>query len=292
MNTDSTDGAVDRSRPASADADAGADAAPQIRDGVPTTCLVCTVRGDWGHFRRIDRTVTKQTYRLPPRTTVAGLLAAIVGVGRDQYYDVFGPDVSALGLEVLGDLRTVTHPSLGLGTNPDETFDSAGGTGQKTVKVRFPDSTTNRQIHSYEYVVNPAYRLYIAVEDAEFYSALKRHLTDGTSHYPPSLGLSELIATVETPDEPEAVEQNVTAVENTDETLLVDSAIPDGVETVVPREGLSHYVERLPAFMESDDSGRRTTGFVDCAFTDDGALESTGRDLPIGEVNGRTVVFY
>lgn len=288
MNTDSTDVAVDRSRSEGDEADS----APQIEDGVPTACLVCTVRGDWAHFRRIDRTVTKQTYRIPPRTTIMGLLAAIVGVGRDQYYDVFGPGVSALGIEVLSDLRTVTHPSLGLGTNPDETFDNAGGTGQKTVKVRFPNSTTNRQIHSYEYLVDPAYRLYVAVENAGFYSALKRHLESGTSYYPPSLGLSELIATVDVPDEPGGIEQRVTGIESTDETHQVDSVIPNGVETVVPREGQSHYVERLPAFMEADDSGRRTTGFVDCAFTDDGALESTGRNLPIAEVNGRTVVFY
>lgn len=288
MNTNSTDAAVDTSRQQGDDAEF----APQIEGGVPTACLVCTVRGDWAHFRRIDRTVTKQTYRIPPRTTIMGLLAAIVGVGRDQYYEVFGPEVSALGIEVLSDLRTVTHPSLGLGTNPDETFDSAGGTGRKTVKVRFPDSTTNRQIHSYEYLVDPAYRLYVAVEDAGFYSTLKRHFESGTSYYPPSLGLSELIATVDVPDESGAVEQRVTSVQSADGTYQVDSVIPNGVETVVPREGQAHYVERLPAFMEADDSGRRTTGFVDCAFTDDGPLESTGRDLPIGEVNGRTVVFY
>ena len=263
---------------------------PVVVDGVPDSCLVCTVRGDWAHFRRIDRTVTKQTYRLPPRTTVAGLLAAIVGVGRDEYYDVFDPAASAIGVEVVGDLRTTTQPSLGLGTNPSETFDSAGGSGKKTVKVYFPDSTDNRQIHSYEYVVDPAYRLYVAVEDEEFHAALKHHLERGTSHYPPSLGLSELLATVETPDS--GVEQDVTGVSTDESTVTVESAIPEAVETIVPSPGTPHHVERLPAAMEADGRNRRTTEFADYAFTDDGALEATGDDLALGEVAGRTVAFY
>lgn len=264
---------------------------PNLTNGVPDSCLVCTVRGDWAHFRRIDRTVTKQTYRLPPRTTIAGLLAAIVGVGRDEYYEVFDPAVSAVGVEVVGDLRTVTHPSLGLGTNPSETFDSAGGSGKKTVAVKFPDSTDNRQIHSYEYVVNPAYRLYIAVENEDFHAALKHHLERGTSYYPPSLGLSELLARVETPDS--GVEQEVAAVSASESSVAVDSAIPDAVETILPSPGTPHHVERLPAAMESDGRNRRTTEFVDYAFTADAEpLESTGKDIALGEVNGRTLAFY
>ena len=264
---------------------------PVVVDGVPDSCLVCTVRGDWAHFRRIDRTVTKQTYRLPPRTTVAGLLAAIVGVGRDEYYEVFDPAVSAVGVEVVGDLRTTTQPSLGLGTNPDETFDSAGGSGRKTVKVNFPDSTDNRQIHSYEYVVDPAYRIYVAVEDADFHAALEHHLERGTSYYPPSLGLSELLARVETPES--GVEQEVTSISADGSRVTVDSAIPDAVETVVPSPGTPHHVERLPAAMEADGRNRRTTEFVDYAFTaDDDPLESTGDGLALGEVDGRTVAFY
>jgi CRISPR-associated protein Cas5h len=264
---------------------------PVVVNGVPDSCLVCTVSGDWGHFRRIDRTVTKQTYRLPPRTTVAGLLAAIVGVGRDEYYEVFDPAVSAIGIEVVGDLRTTTQPSLGLGTNPKETFDSAGKTRGNGISVEFPDSTDNRQIHSYEYVVDPAYRLYVAVEDDDFHAGLKHHLERGTSYYPPSLGLSELLASVETPAS--GIGHEVTAISADDSTVAVDSAIPGAVETVIPSPGTPHHVERLPAAMEADGRGRRTTEFVDYAFSDDDEpLETTGDGLALGEVAGRTVAFY
>ena len=68
---------------------------------LPPRCLSFTVRGDFGHFRRVDGTVVRQTYKLPPRTTVAGLLSAVAGLERDSYYDQFGPDTSAVAISLL-----------------------------------------------------------------------------------------------------------------------------------------------------------------------------------------------
>jgi CRISPR-associated protein Cas5h len=261
--------------------------------GVPSECLSFTIRSDWGHFRRIDRTVTKQTYRIPPRTTVAGILAAITGVHRDGYYDTFAEDVSAIAIQPVGELRTVTEPSLGLGTNPGETMAQAGGTGQKTVKVSYPDSTDNRQIHSYELLVNPAYRLYVAVEDSEFYAALTARLESGTSYYPPSMGLSEHLAWIDYHGRCD-VEPHQT---DSTEPVTLDSALPNGVEETVPQRGVSYAVERVPGFMDADEQGRWTTGYVDYAFT---TTEGTNVDVvpqsvtPArvhGENGPQTVVF-
>lgn len=253
--------------------------------GIPDRCLSLTIRADWGHFRRVDRTVTKQTYRLPPRTTVAGMIAAIVGARRDSYYETFGPDVSAVAIEPLDTIRTVTEPMLGLSTNPDEHFESAGGTGQKTVQVRYPDSTMNRQLHSYELLVDPAYRIDVAVEDRTFYHALANRLDTGTTHYPLSMGLSEYLAWVEFHGE-------YTVDSHGDEIGEVDSAVPAGAGSVVPREGVQTRVERMPSFMEADEHGRRTTGFSDYTFTtsEDG-LEIRSDEIVPARVGDRAVVF-
>lgn len=263
---------------------------PTIEEGVPSKCLSFVIRSDWGHFRRIDRTVTKQTYRIPPRTTVAGLLAAIAGVRRDGYYDIFAPECSALAITPLGSGRTVTQPTLGLGTHPGETMTDAGGTGQKTIKVKYPDSTDNRQIHSYELLVDPAYRIDVAVEDERFYSVLKHRLETGTSYYPPSMGLSEHLASIEpcrdTTNEFEFETQSI----DVNGTISVDSAVPDGVDDVILQPDVRCEVERVPAYMETHDGGRRTTGFVDYAFAD-GPLEVRPKSVIPTEVDDRIVVF-
>ena len=267
------------------------DDAPQVEsptidaEGVPDRCLSLTIRADWGHFRRIDRTVTKQTYRLPPRTTVAGMLAAVVGSPRDSYYETFSSTASAVAIEPVGTIRTVTEPMLGLSTNPDEHFESAGGTGQKTVQVRYPDSTLNRQLHSYELLVDPAYRIDVAVEDESFYRALTDRLDTGTTHYPVSMGLSEYLAWIEFHGE-------FTVEPRDHESVEVDSAVPAGAGSVVPREGVRTHVERMPAFMEADEHGRRTTGFGEYTFTtDENGIEILSDKITPAQVGDRSVVF-
>lgn len=267
------------------------DDAPQVEpptiddEGIPDRCLSLTIRADWGHFRRIDRTVTKQTYRLPPRTTVAGMLAAIVGAPRDSYYETFGAEVSAIAVEPIGTTRTVTEPMLGLSTNPDEHFERRGGTGKKTVQVRYPDSTLNRQLHSYELLVDPAYRIDVAVEDESFYCALADRLDTGTTYYPLSMGLSECLAWIEFHGEFTVEPRNSVTVE-------VDSAVPAGAESVVPREGVRTHVERMPAFMEADEHGRRTTGFGEYTFaTDESEIKIRSDEITPAQVGDRSVVF-
>ncbi|RDZ39614.1 type I-B CRISPR-associated protein Cas5 [Haloferax sp. Atlit-10N] len=267
-----------------------ADDPPTVDDGIPSKCLTFELTGDWGHFRRIDRTVTKQTYRVPPRTTLAGLLAAVVGVGRDGYYDIFADDTSAIAVELLSPPRTVSLPSLGLGTNPNETFSSSGGTGNKTVKVQYPDSTAARQLHSYHYLVEPAYRVSVAVEDPVFYGTLRDRLEEGVAYYPPTLGLSELHAAIGY----EAKQTGEHAVERvaSPDRCTVDSLVPNGVDAVIPDTEQSYAVERVPGTMTADETSRKTTSYVDYAFREDtGQLTVDASKVEVSKVDGRTLAF-
>ncbi|MFC7205206.1 type I-B CRISPR-associated protein Cas5b [Haloferax namakaokahaiae] len=267
-----------------------ADDPPTVDDGIPSKCLTFALTGDWGHFRRIDRTVTKQTYRVPPRTTLAGLLAAVVGVGRDGYYDIFADDTSAIAVELLSPPRTVSLPSLGLGTNPNETFSSSGGTGNKTVKVQYPDSTAARQLHSYHYLVEPAYRVSVAVEDPVFYGTLRDRLEEGVAYYPPTLGLSELHAAIGYEAE-QAGEHAVERVASPDR-CTVDSLVPNGVGAIIPDTEQSYAVERVPGTMTADGTSRKTTSYVDYAFREDtGQLTVDASKVEVVEVGGRTLAF-
>lgn len=244
---------------------------PTISDnGIPTHCAVFRLESDWGHFRRVGHVDSKQTYRIPPRTTLAGLLAAIVGRDYDSYYDVFQRNNSAIAVTLDFEPRTVTQTKLDLGTNPDESFNSAGGTGRRTAKVKYPDSTAHRQLDTYEYLVEPVYTVAVAVEDEAFWTDLSSHLEAGTAVYPPSMGVSELLASV--------TFNGIHHPEHTDTgaTVDVDSVVPNAVDNIVPTGETARY-ERVPAFMEADETGRRTTGYVDYAFTNDPESQLTVR---------------
>ena len=248
---------------------------------VTDRCLSFTVRGPWGHFRRVEGNIVKQTYRIIPRTTIAGLIAAMLGIERDGYYDLFGREVSDIAIQPVQKLRTVNMPMNTLSTASGN-LQSLNGRGKLSVKL--PDPTALRQQHNYEVLVDPAYRIDVALADDQPYQKLRSYLEAGKSHYVPSLGLSEHLADVRYHGEFEITR------DETDEPVAVDSAVPNAVEDVVLDAGTRCQVEESPAFMTTDSGGRTTTDFTAYTYNPD-AEPLTVRNVEPARVDGRTVVF-
>ena len=247
----------------------------------PERCLSFTIRGPWGHFRRIEGNIVKQTYRIIPRTTVAGLLAAVVGIERDGYYDLFAPDESAVAIEPLREIRTINMPMNTLSTASGN-LQSLNAQGK--ISVKLPDPTTLRQQHNYEVLVEPAYRIDISLADEEWYTKLRETLEAGKSHYVPSLGLSEYLAEIEYHGEFDV------DAGSQDGSVAVDSAVPNAVDDVVLDEGTRCQIEESPAFMQADSGGRTTTGFTTYTYNPD-AEPLMVTDIETASFDGRTVVF-
>ncbi|WP_255192061.1 type I-B CRISPR-associated protein Cas5b [Natronobeatus ordinarius] len=247
----------------------------------PERCLSVTVRGPWGHFRRIEGNVVKQTYRIIPRTTVAGLFAAVLGIERDGYYDLFAAGESAVAIQPVSEIRTINMPMNTLST-ADGNLQSLNGRGKLSVKL--PDPTTLRQQHNYEVLVDPAYRIDIWLADNDRYRELRDMLEAGKSHYVPSLGLSEHLAEIEYHGEFD-VEPGPRG-----DSVDVDSAVPDAVEDIVLEPGTRCQVEESPAFMTADAGGRTTAGFTAYTYNPDAGCLKV-KDVEPSRVDGRTVVF-
>lgn len=241
-------------------------------------CLSFTVRGPWAHFRRIDATTEKLTYRVIPRTTVAGLIAAILGKPRDSYYDTFSPDASAIAITPQSGLNTMSVPMLTLPTEEGDIKTAAGVTGKTVVDPE--QISKERKRRTFEYIVNPAYRIDLVLDDGEIFDRLSRMLDEGRSVYTPYLGKSECLAAIEN--------VTTTTVESAESVTLVDSIVPE--EYIVPTPGEPLRMERTPAYMRADESGRRTTGFLSYAYAPGNeGIRVDG--TPAQSVEGRTVCF-
>lgn len=261
------------------------------------SCLSLTVQGPWAHFRRVDGNTVKATYRLPPRTTVAGLLAAIAGYERDGYYDVFDRGASGIAIQPVTPghdasatstapvPRTMNLPVNSL-TTSNEGMKSVNSRGK--VSVRYPDPDVDRQRVNYEVLVDPAYRIDVWLANDDAYDRLRVRLADGRSEYVPSLGLSEYLARVSFHGEFEA------RTVETGGPVAVDSALPNPTG-LVPDSRHPHGTERSPGDMTrtsgaGEFTGRRTTEYLRWAYSRDGtALDAT--DATAHTVDGRTVVF-
>ncbi|UVE52261.1 type I-B CRISPR-associated protein Cas5b (plasmid) [Haloferax larsenii] len=241
-------------------------------------CLSFTVEGPWAHFRRIDATTEKLTYRVIPRTTVAGLLAAILGEPRDSYYDTFAPDASAMAISPVCSLETQSVPMLTLPTKSGD-IKSAEGVSGKTV-IDPEVIATERKRRTFEYVVDAAYRIDLVLEDRETFDRLHDFLASGRSTYTPTLGKSECLANI--------TDVTRSTIEADGNTEAVTSTVPE--EYVVPTPGTPLRLERTPAFMTADEGGRRTTGFSSYAFAP-GDETLTAPGAPVMQVSDRAVCF-
>jgi CRISPR-associated protein Cas5h len=251
----------------------------------PPRCLSLRLSGPWGHFRRVEGNTVKTTYRIIPRTTVAGLLAAVLGIERNGYYHLFGPDSSAIAIKPEAELRTMNLPVNNLTTS---TEGLKGINTRGKVSVYYPDPTMDRQRTNYEVLVDPAYRIDVWLDDDETYERLRTHLAEGRSHYMPSLGLSEYLAEIEYLGEHEVnpVEKNG--------PISTDSAVPDA-DGIIPEAGVSYGTERSPGFItrttaDGAFSGRRTTEYLTYTYNPN-AESVTVTDVDASAVDGRTVVF-
>ncbi|HET7323188.1 MAG TPA: type I-B CRISPR-associated protein Cas5b [Halococcus sp.] len=268
-------------------------------DRSPGRCLSLTVSGPWGHFRRVDGNTVKATYRIPPRTTVAGLLAAIAGYERDGYYETFDRSRSGIAIQPVVTRtarRGITRDSAIRTMNLPENSLTTSNEGMKTVNsrgkvsIRYPKPDADRQRINYEVLVDPAYRFDVWLADETAYDRLHSRLADGRSEYVPSLGLSEFLASVtfhgEFPFTP--------AEDRTDEPVAIDSALPDPKE-IVPAPDRPHGTERSPGDMTrtvraGEFTGRKTTEYLRWAYSRNGdPLHARG--VEAYEVDGRTVVF-
>lgn len=255
--------------------------------GIPNRCISFTVSSTWGHFKRVGRTATKQTYRIPPRTTVAGMLAAIVGAERNSYYDTFQEDNASIAITPISDIRTINIPTTGVGTDPGQDVTTTVRK-RRNYSLTYQNTTGDRQLHAYEVLAEPTYRIDVAVESESFYSDLREHLTAGTSVYPPSLGKSEYLATIKNVQAGNEPSQIASA-----ESHDIDSVAPVSLSGTVPKGNVTYEIERSPAVMERDAGGRRTTKFDDYVYSlrADEPVRVTDQTVNPATVENRVVVF-
>lgn len=247
----------------------------------PPTCLSFTIEAKWGHFREIQGNVVKGTYKIIPRTTLAGLIAAIVGLPRDSYYEYFTHENSRIAIEPTNRLRTMNMAINTLSTNSNAMKTVSGS----SISITLPDSTENRQQHIYETLVNPSYRIDIWLEDDELYDEFRTHLENGTSVYTPSLGLSEHLASITYHGE---FEPTVSSSDNKQHEI--DSVIPRQTTKIIPQSNRSHSIERSPSEMEANETGRIRTGSQTIAYNP-AAEQLTLHDITPVSVDGRQVLF-
>lgn len=141
--------------------------------------LAFDVWGQYGHFRKRYTTTSPLTYSVPPRTAVSGLIGAIIGLDKNEYFNHFTKQNSKISIRLLNPVKKVTLSENLIDTN-------SAGFNMNRIKQR-------TQIRV-ELLKDPKFRIYLCHEDSKLFQKLADYLEDHKSIYTPYLGLSEYLA--------------------------------------------------------------------------------------------------
>ena len=137
--------------------------------------LILKVKGKFAHFRKFYTNSSSLSYSVPPRTTVIGLLAAVLGYERDSYYELFPKDKFNVSVKKDSCIRKVMQSVNYIkATSPKNIFQPKDHT-QIPVEILTGDDGVG-------------YTIYINCADKNLMDELEYRVKDNKYVYSPYLG--------------------------------------------------------------------------------------------------------
>ncbi len=141
---------------------------------------VFDIWGPYGHFRKAYAPLSPVTYPCPTPTAVCGMIGAILGLGKEEYLDRLNCGHFSIGIQML---------------NPVRKFRAA--INLIKAESRSLGDFISTDVHDqipYEFLQDPAFRIYFSHEDVALMDDLCAMLSSGSTAYTPVLGLAGCIA--------------------------------------------------------------------------------------------------
>jgi len=193
--------------------------------------LVFDIWGDYAYFRKGFTATSTLTYPFPSRTTISGLIAAILGYQKDSYYDLFDKDKSKISIRILNPLKKTRLNLNYINTKEGYILSDIKSAGKR---VQVPA----------EFLKDVKYRIYVSLDDNEIMDDLFELLNNHKSIYTPYLGISECLANFK------LVEDDFLNIENkSNENVNIHSVVLQNNKIIIEK-GKKYGIIKSPGFMD------------------------------------------
>lgn len=194
--------------------------------------IVFDIWGDFGHYRKFYTTSSPLTFSVPPRTAISGMIAAIIGLDKEEYLKYFTKDKAYISIKIIKPIKK-SRISYNL-------IDTKSAIDMRLIK--------NRTQVTYEVLKDCGYRIYFSHKDNEIYLKVLDYLKNHRSYYTPYLGISEYIANFKFVDE-----VNLQQINNTD-FIEIDTVIPfnDDEISIIFDDNKEYFKDTIPNEMNEN----------------------------------------
>ncbi len=217
--------------------------------------LVLNIWGNYAHFRRGYTTTSPTTFSFPSRTSLSGLVSAILGLPNEKtdpensYYQFFRKENSAFALKILNPIK-----KRRININLIDTKDHVNPLYFKLGIFK------GRTLIPFEFIKDPKYRVYVWLKEEKLYKDLKEMLENHKSTYTPCLGISECIANFEFKGE--FVGETAPDKKPVNESIEIDSIIKQDKNIKIKVESKKYGTARMPLFMNKNREVEEYATFV------------------------------
>jgi len=126
--------------------------------------LVFDLKGKMAHFRKYYSNSSCLSYYIPPRTTITGIIAGLLGQPRDTYYEDFLLERCNIGVAVLSPLKKIIQKMNYLHVESVNDLNGYKGLPSQTpVELVIPQNIRNGEV---------CYRIWFSHQDREIISRL------------------------------------------------------------------------------------------------------------------------
>ncbi len=183
------------------------------------------IGGKMAHFRKYYANNTALSYTIPPRTTLMGLLGAMLGRERDSYYQDLASDRLRIGIRILSPLKKTFHRVnyLSLKSAGDLMKDNLGDFTGAGGRIQTPFEIVSGLDLTTDFV---QYRIYLSAytEGGDIFEELEKILKTRQTVYNLTLGAANFSAFIS-----KIYEYEAQTIAPTDDFIAIHSAIPSTV---------------------------------------------------------------
>ena len=146
--------------------------------------VIFEIRGPAAHFRKFYTNSSSLSYAFPPRTTLAGIVAAVLGLPKDSYYSLLTGKEAHYALRLMTPVRKIMQTVKFVRTKTIKEVNGSGGPTMIPTEIILP--VRGRELF---------YRVYFYHDDPDFQEELAKQLALGPK-FPVYLGRSEFLAKI------------------------------------------------------------------------------------------------
>ena len=199
--------------------------------------LAFDIWGDFAHFKKFYTTASPLTFCVPPPTTIFGMIGAIIGFEKEEYLKYINGDTTKIGIQILNPIK-----KLRMTLNLIDTKSS----------IKFNYIRNRTQIKT-EFLKNPAYRIYVNINDENLFAELTEKIRKKENHFTVSLGLANLIANFKFSGLYDAT--------FTEKAEIIHTAVlSENINSIEVEYGKKYFKEKFPVNMTPE---REVTGYKD-----------------------------